>query len=32
MIKQEDDGVGGDETPNGSLGFPAMTGFQKRKE
>ena len=31
MIKQEDDGGGGDETPNGSVVFSAMTGFQKER-
>ena len=32
MIKQEDDGVGSDETLNGSVDFSAMMGFQKIKE
>lgn len=27
MIKQEEDGVGGDETPNDSMGFSAMRVF-----
>ena len=31
MIKQEDDGFGCDETPNGSMDFSAMPGFKKER-